>query len=248
MENAVRRVAARLFARVPQAYLTMLKVLRRGSAEKGLYLSLVRRGDVVIDAGANVGYFTMLFSDLVGSHGEVHAFEPVPATFQLLAGNIRRFPYYKNVHLNCAALGDRDERTRILVPKGDCRQAALVRHRDGSWRDAEILSINAEMLRLDRYAERLAKIDFVKCDVEGAELLVFRGGESTLRRCQPKIYFEAEERWTNSFGWKACDVFRFLRDVGYKHFYGIEPGRIRIIEDRFTGGILCSWKELSGLA
>jgi FkbM family methyltransferase len=227
----------------------MLKGLRRGSVEKRLYLSIVQRGDIVIDAGANVGYFTMLFADLVGRHGEVHAFEPVPATFQLLSENIRRFPSYRNVRLNCAALGDRDQRTDILIPQGDYGQAALVRHRDGSWREAEIVSTNTEMLRLDQYAQHLARIDFVKCDVEGAELLVLRGGEATLRRCRPKIYLEIEERWTSSFGWNSSDVFRFLRDVGYTHFYSVESSGKRIEEVGYIGGgILCSWKEVSGLA
>ena len=119
MESAIRRVASRLLAKTPRVYLAMLKGLRRGSVEKRLYLSIVQRGDIVIDAGANVGYFTMLFADVVGRHGEVHAFEPVPATFQLLSENIRRFPSYRNVRLNCAALGDRDQRTDILIPQGD---------------------------------------------------------------------------------------------------------------------------------
>jgi FkbM family methyltransferase len=245
MENALRRLVRRLFAKAPKLYLAMLKALRRGSQEKRMYVSLVRKGDVVIDIGANVGYFTTLFSDLVGPGGEVHAFEPLPSTFELLSGNIRRLPAHKNVILNCFALGERDQRTTLFVPNEDHGQAALAQHRIGSWTTHQIRAVNVEMMRLDRYAERLTKIDFVKCDVEGAELLVLRGGKSTLRRCRPKIFLEIEECWTISFGWTAADVVGFLREIGYQHFYGLGHQGLRVDEAAFGAcGILCTWDKM----
>ena len=194
----------------------------------------------MIDAGANVGYFTMLFSDLVGAYGHVHAFEPVPATFSLLSENVWRFPHYANVSLNCAALGDSDQRTKIFLPNGDHGQAALVYHRDGSWRNAKVAPIDIEMMRLDRYAQSLERIDLLKCDVEGAELLVLRGAESSLRRFRPTIFSELDERWTTSFGWMPRDVIRFLRNIVYEHFYSIEPRREKIEEERLRGGAIVS--------
>jgi FkbM family methyltransferase len=249
MESSLIRLARRIFARAPRVYLAALKILRRGSPEKRLYISIVRRGDVVIDAGANVGYFTMLFSDLVGASGWVHAFEPVPATFSLLSKNLQRFPHYPNVSLNCAALGNSDRRTNIFLPNGDHGQAALVQHCDGSWRNAKITRIDIEMMRLDRYAQGLNKIDLLKCDVEGAELLVLRGAESSLRRFRPKVFLDVDERWTSSYGWAPKDVIDFLRSVGYKHFYCVEPKTGRIKEERFSGSALLStWEEVCGLA
>jgi FkbM family methyltransferase len=249
MESSLIRLVRRLFATTPRVYLATLKILQRGSPEKRLYISILRKGDVVIDAGANVGYFTMLFSDLVGASGWVHAFEPVPATFSLLSKNLQRFPHYTNVSLNCAALGDGDRKTKIFLPNGDHGQAALVYHRDGSWRNAKVAPIDIEMTRLDRYAQGLDKIDLLKCDVEGAELLVLRGAESILRRFRPKVFLEVNERWTGSFGWSPKDVIDFLRSVGYKHFYCIEPGTGKIEKERFSGSALLStWEEMRGLA
>src|SRR5271165_4314514 len=154
MESTVRRIVRRLLARVPRIYLFLLKALRRGSVEKRFYLSIVRKGDVVIDIGANVGYFTMLFADLTGKRGQVHAFEPIPATFKELSKNIRRFPGYKGVFLNCAAVGDSKRSTSMLLPGDDHGQAALVRHQDGSWKGAadRVRSIDVEMIRFDDYA------------------------------------------------------------------------------------------------
>jgi len=242
MESAVRRLVGMLFAKAPKLYLATLKALRRGSPEKRLYLSIVRKGDVVIDIGANVGYYTTLFADLVGPGGQVHAFEPVPSTFELLCKETRRFPGHKNVSLNCFALGDLNGNAVIYVPNDDHAQAALVRRRESR-------EVNVKMIRLDRYAEGLPKIDFVKCDVEGAELLVLRGGESTLRRCRPKIFLEIEERWTSSFGWTGADVIRFLRDLGYEQFYGLGHQGLQAETDTLSGnGVLCTWEEISGLA
>jgi FkbM family methyltransferase len=249
MESALRCLVRRLFAKAPKLYLATLKALRRGSHEKRMYLSIIRKGDVVIDVGANVGYFTMLFSDLVGPGGEVHAFEPLPSTFELLSRNIHRFPAHENVSLNCLALGECDQKTILFIPNEDHGQAALARHRDGSWTSHQIRAVNVEMMRLDRYAERLPKIDFVKCDAEGAELLILRGAESTLRRCRPKIFLEIEECWTSSFGWTPADVVRFLRKIGYQHFYGLANQGLQIKTTEFgAGGILCTWEKISELA
>ena len=85
--------------------------------------------------------------------------------------------------------------------------------------------------------------------VEGAELLVLRGGKSTLRRCRPKIFLEIEECWTISFGWTAADVVRFLREIGYQHFYGLGHQGLRIEEAASDAcGILCTWEKIGGLA
>jgi FkbM family methyltransferase len=251
MEQTLRRIARRFLAKTPRMYRSLLRILRRGSVEKHLYLSIVQRGDIVVDIGANVGYFTMLFSDLTGKRGEVHAFEPVLSTFSILTENIHRFPTYKNVHLNRLALGDKDLHTNMLVPRGDHGQASLVRHLDGSWKDVEneIASTEIEMMQLDHYAERLGRVDFIKCDVEGAELLVLRGAQSTLRRFRPKLFLEIDDRWVRSFGWTTADVLSFLRQIGYSYFYGVDSPLILLAADRvWTGAVLCSWEELRGLA
>jgi FkbM family methyltransferase len=247
MESSLRRMARRLLAKSPGIYLTALRALHRGSAEKRLYLSLIRRGDVVLDIGANVGYFTMLFSDLVGKKGEVHAFEPIPGTFRELSRNMRRFPGYRNVYLNCAALGDKSNRTKMFLPGSDAGQAALVCHRDGSWEGASISPIDVEMIRLDEYAVHLPRMDFVKCDVEGAELLVLLGGQSTLRRLHPRLLLEVNNCWMRSFDLASEDLFSFLRQLGYSHFYGVGPQLAPLGATAYSE-VLCCWEELSGLA
>ncbi|MBV8225160.1 MAG: FkbM family methyltransferase [Verrucomicrobia bacterium] len=249
MGNTLNRSLRHIFASAPKIYLAALKALGRGSPEKRMYLSLIRRGDVVMDIGANVGYFTELFSDLVGPSGQVHAFEPLPSTFEQLSRNLAGFPRYENVFLNCVALGDANNRVTLFIPNGDHAQAALVRHRTGSWASNRMREVKVDMIPLDRYSTRIERIDFVKCDAEGSELLVLRGGESTFRRCRPKLFLEVEEFWTSSFGWTPQNVVNFLRELGYQSFYRLGPRGLEYEPELSSGGgWLCTWEKLSGLA
>ena len=63
----------------------------------------LRSGDTVWDVGANVGYYTVKFSEAVGSSGSVHAFEPIPDTLEILR---RKTANYLNIDMTCCALGD----------------------------------------------------------------------------------------------------------------------------------------------
>lgn len=249
MGNALNRSLRHLLARAPKIYMAALKVLGRGSPEKRIYLSLVQRGDVVFDIGANVGYFTALFCNLVGRKGQVHAFEPLPSTFEQLSRNLADFHRFKNIFLNGVALGDRDATVTLFVPNDDHGQAALVKHRTGSWVSGRIQEVEVPIIRLDRYSEKIPRIDFIKCDAEGAELLILRGGASTLKRCRSKIFLEVRESWTRSFGWTPQTVGEFLRDIGYKHFYKLTLHGLKCEPGAFSDGEwLCSWEKLNGLA
>ena len=87
-----------------------------GEAEFGLLDSLVKHGDWVIDVGANVGHYTKRLSDLAGPTGRVFAFEPVPATFQLLTANTARFQF-QNVSLFNVATSGRFAVVGMNMPK-----------------------------------------------------------------------------------------------------------------------------------
>jgi Methyltransferase FkbM domain len=130
MGNTLNRSLRHLLARAPNIYLAALRAFGRGSPEKRMYLSIVRCGDIVFDIGANAGYFTELFSDLVGPNGEVHAFEPLPSTFEHLSRSLARFPRYENVFLNCVALGDAESLVTLFIPNEDHAQA----DQNSSWR------------------------------------------------------------------------------------------------------------------
>lgn len=209
----IPRIVHRLLASKPRIYLRLLRLAGRGSIEKRVFLSLVRRGSVVLDIGANRGDFTELFADLAGTRGAVHAFEPVPPTFAMLK---TRVGSRSNVHLHNIALGEIAGTATLHVPGEIDGQASLRTHEHGAWAEsAERQHHECRMLALDEVARELPRLDFIKCDVEGAELLVLRGARETLERFSPVIFLEVFDEWTRAFDYTPADLVTFIRAAGY---------------------------------
>jgi FkbM family methyltransferase len=185
---------------------------------------VVRPGDVCVDIGAALGLYTVSLSRLVGPQGTVHSIEPLvfahPALSFLLrpreAGNVVR---------HSVALGVSEGRDVMSVP---VRHGTPVTGRSFLTAGADGLGSNAEFTdhvevlvrtdTLDRFcaANAIDRLDFVKADVEGAELRVLQGGSDTIERLRPKLLLEVEERHVRRFGYRAGDVQDWLADRGYR--------------------------------
>ena len=237
-----RRAVQFHLARSPLLYRAALDLLRSRNWEKRCYLHLIRRGDAVIEAGANVGAFTLLFSDLVGQHGSVQAFEPVGSSFEMLQMRMATQAGFRNYFLSRQALSERSGEVKISFPEADPAQASLRVQRTGSWQTStNIRSQIVSQLELDAYAAGFSRLDFLKCDVEGAELLVFQGAQQTLRRWVPKILVELNPDWSQSFGYSPADTLAFLRSCGYRCFWLIGETWMPLNADCLaTGNVLCA--------
>ncbi len=209
--------AGRWLARFPQLHLRLLRATGRGSIEKRVFLALLRRDDVICDIGANRGHFTRLFSDIAGPAGAVHAFEPVPATFARLRESVAG---RANVTLHPCALGDAEGSVTLHLPGEDDGQASLRTHSSGSWQPGvDVRAHGCRMTTLDAWAAALPRLDFVKCDVEGAERLVLAGAGRALDRLSPLLFLEVNPEWTRAFGYTPDDLLADLRARGYDTFY-----------------------------
>ncbi|MBV9273457.1 MAG: FkbM family methyltransferase [Verrucomicrobia bacterium] len=237
-----KRAAQSHLARWPFLYRAALDLFRSKNWEKRCYLRWVRRGDTVVDAGANVGTFTLLFSDLVGPHGVVHAFEPVGSSFQKLQTCMATKARFRNYYLCERALGERSGEVNITFPEEDPAQASLRMQTTGSWQpNTKLRSEAVSQITLDAYAAGLSRLDFLKCDVEGAELLVFQGAHQTLQRCLPKILVELNPAWSQSFGYHPTDTLAFLRSCGYRCFWLVGRTWHPLSASRqAAGNVLCS--------
>jgi FkbM family methyltransferase len=149
---------------------------------------------------------------------------------------------YRNYRLCSDALGERPGEVSIFFPELDPAQASLRVQVNGSWKTSRNHRTEvASQITLDAYAAGLTRVDFLKCDVEGAELLVLRGAQETLRRWSPKILVELNPDWSQAFGHSPADTLAFLRSCGYRRFWLI--GRISIplsSDQSVAGNILCS--------
>lgn len=179
--------------------------------ERDLLGRLIPEGAVALDIGANIGVYTRIISRAVGPRGRVHAFEPMPSTYMMLAHNVSRFDYHNVVTYNAAVAERSGVADMVLPPKG-LRSIYWAHLRYDANSAGQTVRVQA--LALDDIAEALPRLDFVKCDAEGAELLVLRGAEQLLARRRPTLLLEVGDSCRN-FGYEPQQVFDWLQERGW---------------------------------
>lgn len=190
--------------------------------ETDLVTREVRRGDVVLDIGAHIGYYSLIFARLVGSEGRVFAFEPDPDNFALLNKNVR-INGYRNVTLVRKAVADRTGKVRLYVSEENNGDHRTYDSKDGR------KSIEVKCVQLDEYFRDYGeRIDFIKMDIQGAEPGAIRGMSSLLERSKnPRMVVEFWPFGLKRFGVGAEGFLRLLNGHGYSLYNADErKGRI----------------------
>ena len=130
-------------------------------------------GDVVVDAGANIGIYSQFLSHRVGRTGVVHSFEPSPENFRRLQSATRKLA---NVRLSQAAVGERSGQSKLYL------SAKLnVDHRTYTTAGDLRRAIPIEMVALDDYFKPGQRVDLIKLDIQGYELNALRGANRVLQ-------------------------------------------------------------------
>ena len=155
---------------------------------------------VIIDAGAHIGTFTIRAGMVKGNF--VYSFEPEPQNFRLLESNIR-LNGLRNVRAFRRALGRRRE-VRLLNVTGLSTVNPSFFGGSGKKVPVEVVTIDSMLGEL-----KGQKVDYVKIDVEGAELEVLEGARETLKKFRPVIVLETDD---------IEAVMNFLKAVGYDSF------------------------------
>ena len=215
---------------------------------------LVRKHNckVFVDAGANFGWYTTLFHKHAGDTGQVHAFEPVPKTFDNLRRNFELMGSPSNVKINHLALGDAEREMVINVFPGESvGHASLSDH----GRD-ETVGFACRVVPLDDYLKvnRVGSVDFVKVDIEGAELSFLKGAETLFKQpTMPIFLMEMALNQTKSFGYLPDDLIKFIHSRADYRFFKIDEINEALVEitgflpDDIGANVLCIPRELSGV-
>jgi FkbM family methyltransferase len=148
--------------------------------ETQLILKQAKRGDVVVDVGANIGYYTILLADKVGKSGKVYAFEPDKISFEILVKNIKENKL-KNVVVVNAAVGNKQGKLKLHKSKENFGDYKLY----GKDKGNETVKI----IKLDDFLKNI-KINLIKIDTQGWEPEVIKGMEKLIKKNKPAIFLE----------------------------------------------------------
>lgn len=178
-------------------------------------MSLLNKGDIFIDIGANIGYFSLLAGNIVGRGGKVYSFEPVPATNEVLQKNAS-INNFSNIKIFRYAAVDNNRAIKIARRgKGDRSELNSMRPLDT---EGEYWSIEGK--RVDEIVPSNLPIRLIKLDVEGAEFFALKGLEKILRlNNAPMVLCEVTDSFLRELGSSAKELYQFMLDCGYKHTY-----------------------------
>lgn len=151
-----------------------------------LFKEVVKQGDVVVDLGANIGYFTLLAAKLVGKKGKVYAFEPEPRNYNYLLKNIE-LNGYDNVFAVQKAVSDKKGKTKLYICPYDTghhtiNQYGGIKAYKPDFANDEKEFVEVEKIALDDFLKDMEQpIDVIKMDVEGAEMLALSGMDGIIK-------------------------------------------------------------------
>jgi FkbM family methyltransferase len=183
---------------------------------------------VVFDVGANIGFYTSLFADLVGPTGRVHSFEPDPLSFGILKHRTAR---RGNVTANQAAVGDRSGSITLFCNRSNRADNRV--HASLGEETAE--TVEVPLTTLDDYcdAAKIDRIDAVKMDIQGAEVAALRGFQRILVRTAPRwLLIEFSPEHLRAAGPGPEDFWAVLDELGYEPWAFGDDGMPFRIDDR----------------
>jgi len=174
----------------------------------------LKDGMTVLDIGAHHGLYTLLASRLVGKNGKVIAFEPSPRERLRLERHLR-LNRCRNVRVEGVALDQSPGESDLFLVEGSedycnsLRPPAVL---------AKTRTVRVEVAALDEYLSRrsVSNVDFIKLDVEGAELGVLKGAKNILTTTpRPVLLVEVYDIRTVPWGYAGRDIVEYLDGIGY---------------------------------
>ncbi len=180
--------------------------------ESRVLVGLLRRDDVVIDGGANIGLFSLLAAATVGPSGRVIACEPSPRTMALLNANAN-LNGFDVIERHEVALSDQPGTASFVVFDNASGLASFAPGLDGG----KVIEVNTATLD-DLTARLSAPVAVLKLDVEGAEVKALRGARSMLGRDLPLVLLEVEPGHLGRQGSSVEDLRQTLHPLGYEAY------------------------------
>lgn len=208
--------------------------------ETRLIPTLLRAGEAAVDIGSNYAMVAYHLSRAAGPLGKVYAFEPVPFPYdvsRMIAGRLG----LNNVDFRRKGCGDSNGKMSFRVPlqaggAPSAGQSHFARRdndlpgRERHFKFESWETIDCEVVRLDDVLPPDANISFLKADIEGAELMAFRGAERLIDRCHPTVLSEINRFFLRGFGIEIEELLGFFLAKGYRVYRLDEKPLLRLVE------------------
>ena len=192
---------------------------------------VLRKGDIFFDIGAHFGFYTFMAASLCGPSGQIHAFEPQPALIEYLLRSVVLNGYEDRVTIQHAAVGEIHRGKATLFFAENKESTGIPSVFPHEWLDVKS-GLAVPAVSIDGYLEDkgISRIDVIKMDIEGAEMLALHGMQATLNLSPPDLLILEISPPLVSFqsisagvplqaspdAAKPVEVVSFLREYGYE--------------------------------
>ena len=170
---------------------------------------------VCIDVGANIGYYSTLYSKNVGIGGKVISLEPSPINFEFLKKNLEKQEMHNFVCHNLAA-GENEDQVEFCVDSR-ANKCFIITGKEQLPPNYKIIKVPVGTIDNIVTNEKLEKIDFIKIDVEGYEWQVIQGAIKSIKNYKPTIQIEIHFPKIGLN--KTLEIFKFFENQGYEIIY-----------------------------
>ena len=186
-----------------------------------MMLQLIHPGMTVFDVGASIGWYVIQLNQLVPDL-QIYAFEPAPQTYSYLTSNLKLNNISDIKEFNFGFSNEAGTHTLSFDPSISANASMRnVAEKEG------IEQVECRFQKMDDFVESEGvQVDFIKCDVEGAELLVFQGGLESIKKHQPIIFSEMLRKWSKHYDYHPNDIIKLFSDLGYGCFTIKEGGLV----------------------
>lgn len=187
---------------------------------------LVKDGDTIFDIGTNIGWYSIHLSKKL-PNSKIYSFEPIPETFNQLKSNCE-INNSTNIILNNFPFSDKIQNLTFYYSPSITGASSSVNITENE----NMIELNCTTNTIDKYVKdnEIKKIDFIKCDVEGAELLVFKGGFQSIKKYGPIVFTEMLRKWAAKFNYHPNDIIKFFTEIGYCCYF-VSENKLCLIEE-----------------
>jgi len=172
-----------------------------------LFEQICKKGDTVVEVGANIGTHTQFFSNCVGENGKVLAFEPQRIIFQTLCANIA-LNSMTNVYTYQMALGSKE--SKLFIPPVNYSEI-------GNFGGISLENVQkgekVSQKRLDSFLDEIETLKLLKIDVEGMEEGVLKGSKKIINKFKPLLYIENDRQE------KSESLIKYIKSLGYELYW-----------------------------